>query len=458
MHLGNARTALFSALLALKDHGSFLLRIEDTDEARSKESMVTALMADLRWLGLEWQEGPEVGGDNAPYWQSQRQAIYDKYYQELIDRKLAYPCFCSQEQLALSRKLQRSKGKAPRYAGTCRHLSVEEIANKRNQGIAETLRFYVTSKNTIQFIDLIKGRQRFQSDDIGDFIIRRADGTPAFFFCNAIDDSLMGVTHVIRGEDHLTNTPRQILILQALKLFIPEYGHIPLIVGLDNTKLSKRHGSRSIQELREEGYLSLAVLNYMSRLGHNYENSKWMTFDELGHYFSLDAVGKSPAKFDGVALDYWQKEGVLSLQNDAFWKWIKPALDDIVSIADQQKFIDTVKDNILFPVDAQRWAQIFYAADLQYNDTALDVFRKTGSEFFAKAHELVSQNQVTYQDLCEQLKTTLNVKGKNLFMPLRLVLTGEMHGPELAKIFDLLGHHRVAERFKKALLLLSSSF
>lgn len=207
MHLGNVRTALFNDLLAKNLKGVFLLRIEDTDRERSEQRYSETLMHDLKWLGLIWDEGPEKEAGAGPYYQSQRQKFYDEYYQQLEGSERAYPCFCSEEELALMRKVQRSAGKPPRYAGTCRALTSTQIKEKLDQKIKPTLRFRVPDHEVVEFEDMVHGLQRFQTDDIGDFIIRRMDGTPPFLYCNAIDDALMRVTHVLRGEDHLANTP-----------------------------------------------------------------------------------------------------------------------------------------------------------------------------------------------------------------------------------------------------------
>ena len=270
LHLGNVRTALFSALLAKHSKGCFLLRIEDTDKTRSDDVFTHALIEDLRWLGLHWQEGVDAGGDLGPYHQSQRQSIYDDYYERLIAMKMAYMCFCTEEQLTLQRTLQQKAGKPPRYSGVCRHLSDAEIKEKIAAGVKPTLRFCIPENEMITFTDMVRGEQRFNSNDLGDFVIKRADGTAPFMYGNAIDDALMGVTHVLRGEDHLTNTPRQIAILKALNLPVPQYGHIALIVGPDGAPLSKRHGSRSLRALHEEGFLPMAIVNYLARLGHYY--------------------------------------------------------------------------------------------------------------------------------------------------------------------------------------------
>ncbi|VAW71637.1 Glutamyl-tRNA(Gln) synthetase, partial [hydrothermal vent metagenome] len=312
IHLGNLRTALFNALYARREQGIFLLRIENTDAVRSKPEFEQALMRDLRWLSLNWQEGPEVGGEHAPYHQSARLETYSHYYQTLAAVDACYPCFCSETQLKLARKAQRTAGQPPKYLGTCAHLSTAEIEKKLAEGGKPTLRFRVPPGQRVEFEDFVRGVQRFASSDIGDFIIRRSDGTPAFFFTNAIDDALMGVSHVLRGEDHLTNTPRQLMLLAALSLPAPAYGHLSLLVGSDGSPLSKRHGSRSMRQLREAGYLPGAILNYLARLGHKYAADHYLDVSELAAAFDLARLSKAPARFDETQLRYWQKEAVLS--------------------------------------------------------------------------------------------------------------------------------------------------
>ncbi|MFI4922010.1 MAG: glutamate--tRNA ligase, partial [Gammaproteobacteria bacterium] len=250
LHVGNARTALFCALLAARDSGAFILRIEDTDAARSHGDFETALREDLNWLGLHWQEGPDMGGPKGPYRQSERGESYAEHMQKLADRGLVYPCFCSAKELEMARKVQLAAGQPPRYAGTCAKLITAEIEARLAKGLKPALRFRVPETGETVFQDLVRGRQVFAHRDIGDFIIRRADGSPAFFFSNALDDALMGVTHVLRGEDHLANTPRQLLLLQALGLPAPSYAHLSLIVGQGGAPLSKREGGGSLKELR----------------------------------------------------------------------------------------------------------------------------------------------------------------------------------------------------------------
>lgn len=452
IHLGNARAALFSDLFAAKNHGTFILRIEDTDAARSAEEYVDALQDDLHWLGIDWQEGPGVNGNYGPYWQSQRQDIYAKYYAILEEKKLIYPCFCSDQELQLARKLQLSRGQAPRYGGTCRKLSVEEIQKLLADGKKPAWRFSVPVKKTIEFVDVVKGPQAFQSDDIGDFIVRRADGTAPFLFCNAIDDAMMKVSHVLRGEDHLANTPRQIMLLQALDLPAPHYGHLSLIVGDDGAPLSKRHGSSSVREMRDQGYLPLAVMNYLSRLGHTTEAQALLDFEHLAPHFDIEKLSRSPARFDLSQLMYWQKLAVQQLDEENFWRWLGENVQNQVPEAMRPLFVETVKANIEFPKDGEMWARIFFHENVHIEESELSIIREAGEQFFVEAEQAIEKYGIDLQKVLADMKTTLGVSGKKLFMPLRLALTGKIHGPELAHIAQLLGpkkmQHRLGQAFK----------
>lgn len=450
LHLGNVRTALFDALLAKGRHGIFLLRIEDTDKTRSDVRYTEALQEDLLWLGLDWQEGPGCEGDAGPYWQSQRQAVYDKYYLELEEQGFVYPCFCSEEQLAVARKLQLAAGKPPRYPGTCSHLSAEQVKGKLAQGLHPTLRFRVAQNEDTFFVDLVRGEQRFNNNDIGDFIVRRADGTPPFMYCNAIDDALMGVTHALRGEDHLTNTPRQLMILQALKLAAPLYGHISLIMGPDGTPLSKRHGSRSLQALREEGYLPVAIVNYLARLGHFYSQEYLMSLQELAEKFSIDALGSAPARFDENQLLYWQRTAVAQQDPDSFYAWMGTDVQALLPESQISMFIKAVQPNVIFPADVLRWAKIFFTDQLEYTSEQREILHAAGNAFFETAIHAAKSSDLNYQQVVNQIKEKLGVKGKALFEPLRIALTGETHGPELAHVFELLGPEKLTTRLQKA--------
>lgn len=434
LHLGNARTALFSALLGER----FLLRIEDTDRERSRSEFVTELLEDMRWMGLTWEEGPLSAKPNADYFQSQRGEIYAHYYDQLEREGLAYPCFCTATELEVSRKVQLSSGQPPRYSGKCGRLNPEDIERRLQKGLQATLRFRVPSNATVEFEDLVRGPQKFGTEDIGDFIIRRADGSPAFFFCNAIDDSLMGVTHVVRGEDHLSNTPRQLLILKALGLTPPEYSHISLVLGDDGAPLSKRNGSRSLSQLREEGYFPLALLNMLSRLGHHYQHEGLMEFAELKRQFDIGHLGKSPSRFDIAHLLHWQEEVVRASEDETLWNWLRRETRSLVPKEKCTLFIDIVRSNCLFPEDADKWARILFTDELASTEETASLARQAGEPFFLAALDAAIAVGDNFNEFMAQLKAKSGAKGKALFMPLRAAISGRTDGPELAKLYHAL--------------------
>jgi nondiscriminating glutamyl-tRNA synthetase len=451
LHLGNVRAALFSALFAAKNSGYFLLRIEDTDAVRSEKKYADILQEDLKWLGIDWQEGPEIEGPHAPYQQSLRHDIYTAYYQKLEDLGLAYPCFCSEQELALNRKVQLSRGQPPRYPGTCYKLSKEEVSQRILDGKQPALRFHVPIKKAIEFVDLVKGPQHFNSNDIGDFIIRRAEGTASFMFCNAIDDSLMKITHVLRGEDHLANTPRQLMILQSLQMYTPAYGHLSLITGDDGAPLSKRHGSFSLHDLRDMGYLPEAILNYLARLSHTYDEKKLMRFDELADHFNLDRLSRASARFDKSQLLYWQKEAVMALSHAQVWKWLGQDIKANVPDSLHDLFIEAIRPNICFPDEAIEWTKILFDNKLQFDTEQLSALKEAGESFFETLLCSAKQHGVDLKSILDDLKNKLNVAGKHLFMPVRIALTGQLHGPELLQIVNLLGKEKMQQRFDYAL-------
>jgi glutamyl-tRNA synthetase len=311
-----------------------------------------------------------------------------------------------------------------------------------------TLRFQVPAGRTVEFTDLVRGPQRFASDDIGDFVIRRADGGPQFFFVNAVDDALMEITHVLRGEDHLTNTPRQLLLLEALELPAPEYGHMALIVGSDGGPLSKREGDLSIRELRTAGYLAEALLNYLSRLGHYYGRDGWMEPAELAAEFAVAHLGRAPARYDEAQLLHWQAEAVRYAAPERLWKWMGEAVHQRVPSHCRDDFVVAVRPNIRFPVDAAFWAERLFGEELTLSEDSRAIITAAGSAFFHHALAAYAEHGADYQALVEALKLRTGMKGKNLFMPLRAALTGETHGPELARILALSPPESVQRRLQ----------
>ena len=443
MHLGNARTALFSALLAKKMQGTFLLRIEDTDPERSKQEYANLLMSDLTWMGLHWQEGPD--------YQSKRQAIYDDYYERLAVEGMSFPCFCSEDDLSLARKLQQASGKPPRYPGTCRQLSEQQVKEKIAQGKLPVLRFKVLEDEIIEYTDFVRGPQKFNSNDIGDFVIRRSDGTSPFVFCNAIDDALMKVTHVMRGEDHVANTPRQLMVLEVLGLKAPHYGHISLITGQDGSPLSKRNGSRSIEELRLEGYLPEAVINYLARLGHYYGHDDLLSFDQLAEQFTIEKLSKSPAKFNAEQLDYWQKEAVNNLESHLLWDWLQHEERALIPGQHKQAFFQMIKPNIRHPKDLQHWVHVIFNALPEFSAEQQSICQEAGAAYFNAALEALNLYGRDYKKIMAHIAEATGAKGKKLYQPLRVALTGELHGPELAELLLLLEIDEIKSRLQRAM-------
>lgn len=455
MHLGNLRTALFNALLARSHQAKgekavFLLRIEDTDLARSQTQFSDKLMFDLKWLGLDWQEGPQCGGDHEPYYQSERVGIYDKYYDQLLKEDKAYWCYCTETELAISRKNQLNAGHPPRYDGSCRHLTPAQVAAKKAKGIVPALRFRIPDNQMVEFVDFIQGPKSFATNDIGDFIIKKADDSASFMFCNAVDDALMGVTHVMRGEDHLTNTPRQLLILQSLSLPKPQYGHMPLITGFDGKPLSKRNGSQSIEDLREKGYFPQAIVNYLSRLGHHFEEETLLPLSELGKHFLVTHIGRSPARFDLVQLNHWQKEVVLQKTDEELAAWLKPYLQDSVKPQQMTAFIEMVKQNVVLPADAEFWAKQLLTDEVTFSQEAQDALKAAGESTLNEIEEAIRKEGANYKAVTTTVSNQTGLKGKALFLPLRAAITGACNGPELAKIFSLMGSEALIQQLGKA--------
>ena len=324
-HIGGARSALFNYLLARKTGGKLILRIEDTDRERSTPESEENIKAALKWLGMDWDEGVDVGGPNGPYHQMERLDIYKKYTDKLLAEGKAYYCYCTDEELEKERQSLIKEGKMPRYMGKCRHLTEEQIAQFKAEGRKPTVRFRVPADKQILVRDMVRGDVVFDSNNIGDFVIVKSDGIPTYNYAVVIDDALMHITHVIRAEEHLSNTPRQCLIYDALGFKQPTFGHISLILGKDHTKMSKRHGATSVDQYRQLGYLPEAINNFLALLGWA-PNSEQEIFsmDELIHEFSMDRVAKNPAVFDIDKLNWINQHYMRQLDAEAFFEAAKP--------------------------------------------------------------------------------------------------------------------------------------
>lgn len=453
LHVGNARTALFNALFAAHMGGTLILRIEDTDAERSKREFEAGLIRDLSWLGVVWQEGPDRGGACGPYRQSERGAIYAEQVERLQTLGQAYPCFCTPAELALSRKAQLAAGKPPRYAGTCAHLGKPQIEARLAKGLKPALRFRVPTKGETVFEDMIRGHQVFANQDIGDFVIQRADGSPAFFFSNAVDDALMGVTHVLRGEDHLANTPRQLLLLATLELMAPQYAHLSLIVGEGGAPLSKREGGGSLADLQVDGILPEALRNYLARLGHTYTGNAFMDIQTLAQQFDISHINHSPSHYDHQQLEHWQREALQHADGARAWSWLvenQPQLSELIAESRRSEFVDTVRSNIARPVDAVHWAQVLNG-DVHQDDEATRAITRAGRDFFQRTLGCLGNAPADFKSFASAVSAATGRSGKSLYMPLRAALTGRLHGPEMERLWNLLSATDIEHQLRRAL-------
>jgi nondiscriminating glutamyl-tRNA synthetase len=434
LHLGNARTALFSYLLARRAGGRFVLRIEDTDATRSSETFCRNLQEDLIWLGLEWDAGPGREDDRGPYRQSQRVALYAQHFVTLEHTHRVYECFCTPLELEVSRKTQLAAGRPPRYAGTCRELTPAQRSAKRAAGLVPTLRFRVPQGERIEFTDFVRGPQSVLSDDIGDFIVRRADGSAAFFFSNAVDDAAMGITHVLRAEDHLTNSPRQILVLRALGLPVPHYGHMSLVVGADGAKLSKRHGATTVREYREQGFTAAAICNHLFRLGHSSPENGLLDLPAMARAFDPAHLGRAPAHFDAAQLRVWQKESVQQMSDLQVQTWLGSQIPEGLDEASRAAFVEAVRPNVILPGDAGEWRAIVFGNPPGLGAAEQAVIDEAGTAFFTAATAAAAATPRDFRAIAAATGAAMGRKGKALYQPLRVALTGLTHGPELAPL------------------------
>jgi len=449
LHLGNARTALFNLLLARRSAGRFVVRVEDTDFERSREEYRERQLEDLRWLGIEWDAGPDREDERGPYRQSLRAPLYDRYFEELARTQRVYPCFCSPLELEVARRAQLAQGRPPRYAGTCRELSADEQARRRAAGISPTLRFRVPAGRRVEFLDLVHGPQSFSSDDIGDFVVRRADGSAAFFFCNAVDDARMGVTHVLRGEDHLANTPRQLLILEALALAAPVYGHVALLLGADGAKLSKRLEAASLRHYRERGYLPSAIANHLFRLGHSTPEHALLDLQRMAERFEVAHLGRAPAHFDEQQLRGWQKEAVRHLAPEEARRWLEQVLPPRLDAHSAAAFVSAVLPNVVLPADARTWVDVVFGAPPALGAREGELVCEAGREYFTAALEAAQVSGNDLQAIVTAIRTATGRKGAALYGPLRVALTGLTHGPELAPLVKAMPSGAVRARLAR---------
>jgi nondiscriminating glutamyl-tRNA synthetase len=462
LHVGNARTALFNFLFARQMKGSYILRLEDTDRERSTLEAEKTILEDLRWLGLDWDEGPDQPGKYGPYRQSERLEIYRRYASQLLDQGMAYRCYCTAEELEEKRKRFLAKGIPPKYDGRCRNLTPEEEQSFAAAGRPASLRFKVDTWR-VDYSDLVKGQMSFDGKGIGDFIILRSDGVAPYNFAVVIDDALMEVTHVIRGEDHLTNTPRQILLYQALGFSPPKFAHLSMILGTDRTPLSKRHGATAVAHFREEGYLPEALVNYLSLLGWSSpDGQEILSREELIQKFSLGRVSRSSAVFDFEKLHWINRTHLKDLPKEKACALARPFLEKSgLPLEGKSELwlgnaLDAVWEEVETLSQLPERIRVFFDDGWTIEKGAEQVLGKKESPRVLQGlmEEMQTIEEVTkesYSMILANLAKRVGFSGRNLYMPLRAALTGKTHGPELEKVFILLGKKLIMKRAESAL-------
>ena len=457
LHIGNVRTALFNWLLARGSGAAFVLRIEDTDVERSTAESEAAIIADLRWLGLDWNEGPDVGGPCGPYRQSERLHLYESYANELVADGHAYHCFCTREQLDVERRAAVEAGQPARYSGRCRSITREAAEARIAAGERPALRFRVPENREIVFTDAVRGSVRFHTEVIGDPVIVRADGMPAYNFAVVVDDALMGITHVIRGEDHISNTPRQLLLYEALGFSPPLFAHLSLVLGPDHSPLSKRHGATSVAEFRVKGYLPEALVNYLALIGWSPRTSsdgrsgddtaELMPLDELAQRFSLDKVGLSAGVFDEEKLAWVNRHYLKLAAAERIAELSIPYFVDAgVSIrptADALAFLSSVVPIASLSVDRlaqvpERLAFLFdydathaLATPAVRDEMQADAVRGVCEALADVLAQTARLDRDRFRAAATEVRARTGQKGRALFHPIRVALTGSDGGPEL---------------------------
>jgi len=450
LHVGNARTALFNWLLARGHGGTFILRIEDTDRERSTRESEQAILDDLRWMGLDWNEGVESAGECGPYRQSERMALYAEHTSRLLREGTAYHCFCSAETLDAQRKAQLAAGLPPQYAGTCRHLDPADAARRLADGESAVVRLRVPANRVVAFDDVVRGRVEFHTDVIGDPVLVRSDGIPAYNYAVVIDDALMAITHVIRGEDHISNTPRQVLAYEAFGWTPPVFAHLSLVMGPDHAPLSKRHGATSVAEFRAKGYLPEALVNYLALLGWSPgDGEELLPADQLARRFRLEAVSHSagvfdedklawvnrhylkviaPARLTELSLPFLRERGMVpGAVGAAVDGWLASVLPAVAGSVDR---LAQIPDRLstVFSFDAAAALRIEQVQQEMQDPIVRGVVAALARELEGAAR-LIDRDR--FRALAARVKEATGQKGKALFHPIRVVLTGALEGPEL---------------------------
>lgn len=468
LHIGNARTALFNYLFAKHYGGDFVLRIEDTDFKRNKEEGERSQLQYMKWLGLDYDEGIHKEGDFGPYRQSERLDIYKKYAERLIAEDKAYKCYMTAEELEAEREEQKAQGLPPRYSGKHAHLTKEEQEQFEKEGRKPSIRIRVPQDRTYSFDDMVKGPLSFEGKDFGDFVILKNDGVATYNFCVAVDDHLMEITHVLRGDDHVSNTPKQLVVYEALGFEPPKFGHMTLIVNENKKKLSKRDESiiQFIEQYDSLGYLPEAIFNFIALLGWSPEGEEEIfTRDEFAKIFDEKRLSKSPAFFDNQKLtwinnQYIKKQPLERIVNLSLPFLVKENIvtqEEVDSNKEWfEKLISLYQPQMSYGAEIVELTSLFFKKELSFgeeenNILSLDTNTTVFNELISKINELEVFNADNIKLAIKEIQKETGIKGKNLFMPIRVATTGQMHGPELNLSLELLGKEVVVDRIKAVL-------
>jgi len=445
LHIGGARTALFNWLFARRNQGTFILRIEDTDVERSTQESVQAILDGLTWLGLTWDEGP--------YYQSRRLELYQRHVQQLLQAGKAYRCYCSPEELEAKRKQALQEGRKPRYDGKCRDLKEEPV------GKPYAVRFKTPQTGSIHVHDLIRGDIIYENAELDDLIIQRSDGMPTYNFCVVVDDVTMDITHVIRGDDHLNNTPRQILLYEAFGYPIPRFAHVPMILGSDKTRLSKRHGATSVLAYKEMGYLPQALVNYLVRLGWAYGDQEIFSLSELIEKFSLENVGKAPAIFNPEKLLWLNHHYIKAAEPAELAKLLIPFLEKKGFKAQEgpwlTQVVRTLQERSKTLVEMADQAEFYFKEPATYQEKAVQKFFKKEtaevlSELVVALERLEPFEEGELEKVFRSIVDRKGLKLAEVAQPVRIALTGGTASPGLFEIMAILGKEQVLKRIRRA--------
>ncbi|PLS10272.1 glutamate--tRNA ligase [Neobacillus cucumis] len=466
LHIGNARTALFNYLFARNKGGKFIIRIEDTDKKRNIAGGEESQLKYLKWLGMDWDESVDVGGEYGPYRQSERNHIYETYYKQLLETGHAYKCYCTEEELEKEREAQTERGETPHYSGKCRHLTEEQRRQYEAEGLKPSIRIAVPEGKTFTFDDMVKGVVSFESEGMGDWVMVKKDGTPTYNFAVAIDDHLMEISHVLRGDDHISNTPKQLMVYDALGWEPPVFGHMTLIVNESRKKLSKRDESiiQFIEQYEELGYLPEALFNFITLLGWSPSGEEELfSKEEFIEIFDASRLSKSPALFDKQKLTWMNNQYMKKIEVDRVLELALPHLIKAgrlrESLTDEEHewargLVALLQEKMSYGAEIVELSDMFFQDDAVYEEDAKEILSgETVPEVLrAFSHELDQLESFRADGIKAAMKAvqkSTGQKGKNLFMPIRAAVTGQTHGPDLPQTIELLGKAKVQNRINK---------